>query len=232
MGVSAEAQPASGLQKLLQVQGAGSCWGSHCLGLSSPAPGPGPFIRLLLPRESRLRACRVQSDGQEGTLGPRPGGEAPWLWDLGAEVFVLDSVTVVQQNYNNHHHNTTMTQPASETPLLAFSAPVVWSGGRGALASCQLVQVCTGPAAGWPVMPASPTHPAAMEDLPTGERLCSSWTEWLSEPRFDVLLGHTPSPFRPVVAGQGTSEAVRRPEQGGRGQHPHRNLVDRDASPS
>ena len=135
-------------------------------------------------------------------------------------------------NYNNYHHNTTMTQPASKTPLLAFSAPVVLSGGRGVLGSCQLVQVWTGPTAGWPVMPPCPAHHAAMGDPCPGASLCSSWTEWLSEPRFDVLLGHTPSPFRLVVAGQKTSEAEQRPEQGGHGQCPHRNLAGRDTSPS
>ena len=51
-------------------------------------------------------------------------------------------------NYSNYHHNTTMTQLASKTPLLAFSAPVVLSGRRGALGSCQLVQIWTGPVAG------------------------------------------------------------------------------------
>ena len=50
--------------------------------------------------------------------------------------------------YSRNCHITTMTQPASETPLRAFSAPVVLSGGRGALGSCQLVQVWTGPVAG------------------------------------------------------------------------------------
>ena len=64
-------------------------------------------------------------------------------------------------NYNNYHYNTTMTQPASKTPLLPFSAPVVLSGGRGALGSCQLVQVWTGPTAGWLVMPPCPAHHAA-----------------------------------------------------------------------
>lgn len=131
---------------------------------------------------------------------------------------------------NRNCHNTTMTQPASETPLLAFSAPVVLSGGRGALGSCQLVQVWMGPTAGWPVMPPCPAHHAAMEDPRPGARLCSSWTEWLSEPRFDVLLSRIPSPFRLVVAGQGTSEAEQRPEQGSRGQRPHRNLAGRDTS--
>ena len=42
-------QPGTALQKFHQGQGAGSCWGSHYLGLRSPAPGPGPFLRLLLP---------------------------------------------------------------------------------------------------------------------------------------------------------------------------------------
>ena len=64
-------------------------------------------------------------------------------------------------NHNNYYHSTTMTQPASETPLRAFSAPVVLSGGRGALGSCQLVQVWTGPTAGWLVMPPCPAHHAA-----------------------------------------------------------------------
>ena len=61
-------------------------------------------------------------------------------------------------------------------------------------------------------MPPCPAHLVAMEDPRLGARLCSSWTEWLSEPRFDVLLGRTLSPFRPAVAGQGTSEAEQRPE--------------------
>ena len=117
----AEAPPGSG---------AGSCWGSHCLGLSSPAPGPGPFLRLLLPQVSRGGACRVQSNGQEGRRCPKHSLQHSCSWTLRGGGFcprechcgITITITITTIT------TTTMMQPASETPAAGLQRPLglVW----------------------------------------------------------------------------------------------------------
>ena len=63
---------------------------------------------------------------------PGLGRQAPWSGTLGRGFLSWTVSLWYHNNYHNSYHNTTVTQPASETPVVGFQRPLglvcwVWS---------------------------------------------------------------------------------------------------------